>query len=166
MRAWRTGGLALLCAAVAASAATTQQPSCRRWDPDRQGLLDWLIGNKPAKKASARGPAGPGAEQAKGEQPIKRVVLPSGADRARDQERQLNAYQRRVDVCTRLRDVARESNDPKLEDEAARLEEMAAQVLEQHLGPAEDPAGRLEGDGPDGTARPGERTASAREGKR
>jgi hypothetical protein len=170
MRAWRTGGLALLCVAVAAGLAAGQQPSCRRWGPDRQGLLDGWFGAKPAPKPNARGPAGPkaeppGAEQPKGEQPLRRVVLPTGAGRARDQERQLNAYQRRVDVCTRLREVARENNDSKLEEEAARLEEKAAQVLEQHLGPAEDPAGKLEGGAAPGGERPAERTAGVREGK-
>ena len=173
MRAWRTGGLTLLCVAVAAGLVAGQQPSCRRWGPDRRGVFDVLLGTKPPqKKADANGPdepkgGPPGAEQAKGEQPLRRVVLPSGADRARDQERQLNAYQRRVEVCTRLRELARDGNDSKLEEEAARLEEMAAQVLEQHLGPAGDPAGRLEAGAPAGGGdRPGERTASAREGKR
>jgi hypothetical protein len=170
MRAWRTGGMSLLCVAVTAGLAAGQQPSCRRWGPDRQGLLDGWFGTKPApKKADGKGAAEPRAEPSKVEPPNGGQALrrfgPAGGDRARDQERQLNAYQRRVDVCTRLREVARENNDSKLEEEAARLEEMAAQVLEQHLGPAEDPAGRLEGGSASGVARPAERTASVREGK-
>jgi hypothetical protein len=162
MRAWRTGGAAVLCLALAAGVVAGQQPPCRRWgEPDRRGVFEVLFGVKKAsKKADGRPP-----EEKMAEPPKAQAVAPPRA--ARDPERQLNAYQRRLDVCTRLREVARDTNDQKLDEEAARLEEMAAQVLQQRLAPAEDPAARLEAGAPGaGPDRPGERTASVREGKR
>ena len=73
--------------------------------------------------------------------PAPRPVA-SGAERAAlEQMRQMKAFLRRQEVCTRLEEIALENNDPELERQAQLLGDLNWQVYQKHtaglpLGPA------------------------------
>jgi hypothetical protein len=85
---------------------------------------------------------------------------PSPAERAAlEQARQMKAFLRRQEVCTRLEEIALENNDPELERQAQLLEELNWQVYRQHtaglpLGPAANDEAVLGGRLGTGTALP------------
>jgi hypothetical protein len=93
---------------------------------------------------------------------------PSRTERAAlEQMRQMKAFFRRQEVCTRLEEIALENNDPELERQAQLLGDMNWQVYKQHtaglpLGPVADDEAVLGGRLATDTAlpRPGRAPAS------
>jgi hypothetical protein len=85
---------------------------------------------------------------------------PSASERAAlEQMRQMKAFLRRQEVCTRLEEIALENNDPELERQAQLLSDLNWQVYRQHtaglpLGPAKDDEAVLSGRLGTGTALP------------
>jgi hypothetical protein len=85
---------------------------------------------------------------------------PSPAERAAlEQVRQMKAFFRRQEVCTRLEEIALENNDPELERQAQLLGDLNWQVYRQHtaglpLGPVADDEARLDDRLGTGTALP------------
>jgi hypothetical protein len=64
---------------------------------------------------------------------VERPLAPNPAETmAFEQQRQMNAYLRRVAVCDRLRDIAFQNNDTELQRQADQLELRAWEIYRQH----------------------------------
>jgi hypothetical protein len=106
MRKLRRAGLAALVLGVAVSAAAAQKPAePSSWWPSFWGDA------KPKAKAD-------------GQKEAPRV------NRAAAYARLERDWERRKEVCDRLREIALETNDTKLEEEAARLDEAAWKIYQ------------------------------------
>jgi hypothetical protein len=137
---------------------------------------------KPAEAPAKKEGAAPGKEKAPAP-PVKKAppkVSPppvplTAEERAREQQRLMQAYTRRLVVCDKLHELADEKNDTKLAAEADRLAKVAWEVYQKQSGRLLSPAGTLEdGAAPARATLAGEgrgkgsaaRTASVGEGKR
>jgi hypothetical protein len=168
MRRFGTGTTAVLLGALLAGAAAAQPPG-GRYTPTPafgSGWWDEWFGGKPRPlDETDKKPAPPG----KGEAPA--VPL----DRGKEQERHMNAYLRRLEVCDRLKAIAQDTNDAALAEEAERLNDLAWMAYVRHAAPglggaalpggAAPARGTLSGEGR-GAGGPAARTASVREGGR
>ena len=141
----RTGKLmAALLLGLSASVAGAQQPKDLESAPSKpSGWSFWGNRKMPDKKAPPAPPPGPSASE--------RAAL--------EQMRQMKAFLRRQEVCTRLEEIALENNDPELERQAQLLSDLNWQVYRQHtaglpLGPAADDEAVLGGRLGTGTALP------------
>ncbi len=110
-RLWR-GGLAALVLGLAVGAAGAQQSG--GWLPE------WL-GGKPAPRPED-----------------KALSLPDKARKVPDQSAEhdalMAAWQRRIDVCHRLRQIATETDDAALSVEADRLDDLAERLFKERSG--------------------------------
>jgi hypothetical protein len=97
----------------------------------------WWVGEKPRYKG--------GKAEKKSKAPVEdKPALPNPAEMAAfEQERQMNAFSRRVEVCLRLRQIALDTGNEELQQKAEELEARAWEVYRKqtaHLPlPAEVP---------------------------
>ena len=115
------GGTAALVVGLGAAVAGAQQPDLDA-RPAPRGILSGLFNDKPKPKAKA-GKSAPVED--------KPAPSPTVEMAASEQQRQMNAYLRRVQVCMRLRQVAIETNNADLQRQADDLEARAWEIYGQ-----------------------------------
>jgi hypothetical protein len=116
MRIWSRGWLAALGLGLAAGLAGAQQPGTTVPAAESGSWWSGLFGSRAQPKKDQPSP----------------IVQPPPEQRARDHDREMNAYLRRLAVIDRLREVALETNDSTLTEEANRLNDLAWRVYQQH----------------------------------
>jgi hypothetical protein len=93
----------------------------------------WWVGEKPKYRSKADKKAKAPAEE--------KPALPSAAEVAAfEQERQMNAVLRRVEVCLRLRQVALDTGNDELQRQAEELETRAWEIYRKHTAHLPMPA--------------------------
>ncbi len=133
MRTLKIGGsAAVLLLGLMGGAAVAQSPGSNKHNGATFGSDWWhnLFGGK-AKADDLKSEPLPGEKTAEAAEAPVAAPRPPSAGKAADFKRFKNAFERRAEVCDKLRDVAREKNDPKMEEEAQRLYDQACEVYKQ-----------------------------------
>jgi hypothetical protein len=126
---------AALVAGLGLTIAAAQEPDGDLKPANTKG--GWWVGEKPRYKG--------GRAEKKSKAPAEdKPALPNPAEVAAfEQERQMNAFSRRVEVCLRLRQIALDTGNDELQRQAEELEARAWEVYRKqtaHLPlPAEAP---------------------------
>jgi hypothetical protein len=126
MRGQRAGRIAaLLGLGLAVAVAPAQSPTYRPVPAMQGSLWDDLWGTskpKPIVTPDGKPEVKPDTTAL---QPAPDKAARDNAARTREHERLINALDRRLDVCLRLKEIAIETNNAALEAEAQRLEDLA-----------------------------------------
>lgn len=97
--------------------------------PEAHGLLSGMFHEKP--KAPARGQGKGQAKNASAATEVKPPPINTVAIMAAEQQRHMNAWFRRMEVCDRLRAIANETGNDALMNQADELAERANQLYRQ-----------------------------------
>lgn len=102
--------------------------------PEARGLLSGMFHEKPKAPAKGRAPNSSAAVEVK-PPPINTVAI-----MAAEQQRHMNAWFRRMEVCDRLRAIANETGNDALMNQADELAERANQLYRQQTSRMPAPA--------------------------
>jgi hypothetical protein len=126
-------GLSALCLHLAVAAPTRAEDYYPDRTPEAQGLLSGMFGEK-SKAPAKRQSKGPSKGQTKNDPrgvEVKPQPIPTVAATAAEQQRHMNAWFRRMEVCDRLRTIANQTGDEALMNQANELEERANLIYRQ-----------------------------------
>jgi hypothetical protein len=136
-RAGARGLAAVLVLGLLGSVAAAQAPA-GKYNPAPAPIRwpSWLVGRSAATNKD------PAVQKVLTGEEARAVATLTVEQAAEEQQRQLNAFLRRTQVCDRLKQIALQNNDTELERQADLLQQRAFEIYQQQVATLPRPAAR------------------------